>query len=157
MQGVRGGGHLPAPAPEKTCKDCGGSSICPHQRITSRCKDCGGSSIPQGVAAPTEPAGAQWPRLLKLAEETTTTMMGSQATSAPFRLLRRAALLLALSGASGGAMIDSSSSPSVLCRREPLARMPLKRRRTGDRWAGQTQREKGISADIGCYVYRLAP
>jgi len=28
-----------------TCKDCGGSSICEHQRVRNKCKDCGGSSI----------------------------------------------------------------------------------------------------------------
>jgi hypothetical protein len=28
-----------------TCKDCGGTSICPHSRVRSRCKDCGGTSI----------------------------------------------------------------------------------------------------------------
>ena len=27
------------------CKDCGGSSICPHERQRSQCKECGGSSI----------------------------------------------------------------------------------------------------------------
>jgi hypothetical protein len=83
MQGVRGGGHLPAPAPEKTYKDCGGSSICPHQRERNKCNECGeaqgvsdenafarvaaGSAGPQGAAAPAEPAGAHRPRLLKLA------------------------------------------------------------------------------------------
>jgi hypothetical protein len=31
--------------PEKPCKDCGGASICEHNRRRSRCKDCGGASI----------------------------------------------------------------------------------------------------------------
>ena len=30
-----------------TCKECGGASICQHQRRRSRCKDCGGGSICQ--------------------------------------------------------------------------------------------------------------
>jgi hypothetical protein len=33
---------------EKTsCKECGGGSICPHNRQKSKCKECGGSSICQ--------------------------------------------------------------------------------------------------------------
>ena len=27
------------------CKDCGGASICEHNRVRSECKDCGGASI----------------------------------------------------------------------------------------------------------------
>ena len=30
-----------------TCKECGGASICQHQRRRSRCKECGGGSICQ--------------------------------------------------------------------------------------------------------------
>jgi len=29
----------------RQCKNCGGGSICEHQRQRSQCKDCGGSSI----------------------------------------------------------------------------------------------------------------
>jgi hypothetical protein len=28
-----------------TCKECGGGSICEHQRLRSRCKECEGGSI----------------------------------------------------------------------------------------------------------------
>ena len=30
---------------ERACKDCGGHSICEHNRQKSRCKDCGGAFI----------------------------------------------------------------------------------------------------------------
>jgi len=33
--------------PGSTCKDCGGASICQHNRERSRCKDCGGTGICQ--------------------------------------------------------------------------------------------------------------
>ena len=31
--------------PRRTCKDCGGTSICEHNRRRSQCKDCEGASI----------------------------------------------------------------------------------------------------------------
>jgi hypothetical protein len=44
MQGVRGGEHLPAPAPKEHMQGVRGdgrASICQHQRERSRCKECG--------------------------------------------------------------------------------------------------------------------
>ena len=40
---------MPAPAQRSKCKDCGGASICQHQRQRSQCKECGGaeSILPQ--------------------------------------------------------------------------------------------------------------
>ena len=45
VQGLQGRQHLPAPVPEGQGKDCGGSGLCPHQRIKSTCKQCKGASI----------------------------------------------------------------------------------------------------------------
>ena len=36
--------HMPD-RPKRTCKECGGSSLCLHGREKSKFKDCGGSSI----------------------------------------------------------------------------------------------------------------
>jgi len=67
MQGVRGGEHLPAPAPEERVpgvrgrehlpapapeEECGGGSICQHQRRRSTCKECreeADESMPDGL------------------------------------------------------------------------------------------------------------
>ena len=49
VQGVRGPGPLTAPARQEAdrsrCKECGGGSICDHQRIRSDCRECAGPSI----------------------------------------------------------------------------------------------------------------
>ena len=47
MQGVRGRGHLPAPAPQEPMQGVRGAGICPHQRQRSKCKECGGAGLCQ--------------------------------------------------------------------------------------------------------------
>ncbi len=47
MQGLRGRLHLRAQPSEEPMQasDCGGASICEHDRQRAQCKDCGGASI----------------------------------------------------------------------------------------------------------------
>jgi len=44
---VRASASITATGASEQCKDCGGSSICQHNRHRSICKDCGGTSICQ--------------------------------------------------------------------------------------------------------------
>ncbi len=64
-----------------TCKDCGGTSICPHSRVRSRCKDCGGTSICEHSRQIARNVGA--PPSSRMTDRGTNAMAAGALASAP--------------------------------------------------------------------------